>query len=370
MGFSFGDFDSICSSAALIICPLMGPASPTSNSRMGIQPECYARNVELNGVILFQPAVLFIHIIALIMVLLMILHIKSKYTAVGRQEIVHFFYFYAIVTIASFFLDSGIIPSSSKVYPVRFPSTLSQIVKQKLMFCFIVTKQYFAAFETGMLSATFWCLLVNGFVGFQFAEDGTPLSLWSLRGTCAAVFGLTFFIAIATFNSLASFSPSQPTALWIIMYIFNGACVAIYVVLQLLLVVRTLDDRWPIGDILFGLGFFIVGLVLIYGFSLTICSAITHYVDGPPPPRHSFLLPDTLDQQAVWDISSKEALLSGMGSQGGQGGHGTTEDSEYYPNTASGQLSPTNSQSMMPHPPAGFHGGYPPQGHGPKFSGY
>ncbi|KAH9440309.1 hypothetical protein MJO28_016523 [Puccinia striiformis f. sp. tritici] len=360
MGFSFGDFDSICSSAALIICPLMGASSPTSSTRLGIQPNCYARNVELHGVILFQPAVLFIHIIALIMILLMILHIKSKYTAVGRKEIVHFFYFYAIVTLASFFLDSGIIPSSSKVYP------------------------FFAAFQTGMLSATFWCLLVNGFVGFQFAEDGTPLSLWSLRGSCLAVFGLTYFIAIATFNSLASFSPSQPLALWIIMYIFNGACVAIYVILQLLLVVRTLDDRWPIGDILFGLGFFVVGLVLIYGFSLTICSAITHYVDGLFFSQLCFLLSvmmvykywDSItkedlefsvgSKQAVWDISSKEALLSGPG---GIGGQGTPEDSDYYPNSGSGQMSPTNSQSMV-NPSAGFHGGYPPQGVGTKFSGY
>ncbi|KAA1107514.1 Chitin synthase, class 7 [Puccinia graminis f. sp. tritici] len=384
MGFSFGDFDSICSLAALIICPLMGTSSSNGNgggggSRMGIQPNCYARNVELNGTILFQPAVLFIHIIALIMILLMILHIKSKYTAVGRKEIVHFFYFYAVVTLSSFFLDSGIIPSSSKVYP------------------------YFAAFETGMLSATFWCLLVNGFVGFQFAEDGTPLSLWSLRGSCLAVFSLTFFIAIATFNSLASFTPSQPTALWIIMYIFNGACVAIYVILQLLLVVRTLDDRWPIGDILFGLGFFVVGLVLIYGFSLTICSAITHYVDGLFFSQLCFLLSvmmvykywDSItkedlefsvgSKQAVWEISSKEALLSGMGShsqtggaregrEGGGlgGGQGTPEEADYYQhNGSSAQMSPTHSQSIVhPNHPA-FHGGYPPHNNGPtKFSGY
>ncbi|OAV87195.1 hypothetical protein PTTG_29529 [Puccinia triticina 1-1 BBBD Race 1] len=105
-----------------------------------------------------------------------------------------------------------------------------------------------------MLLATSWCLPVNSFVGFQFAKDCTPLSLWLLQGSCLAVFSLTFFVVIATFNSLASFLPSQPTMLWIIMYIFNGACVAIYVILQLLLVVRTLNDRWPIGNILFSLG--------------------------------------------------------------------------------------------------------------------
>ncbi|WAQ87099.1 hypothetical protein PtA15_7A830 [Puccinia triticina] len=30
----------------------------------------------------------------------MILHICSKYTAVGRKEIIHFFYFYAVVTLS------------------------------------------------------------------------------------------------------------------------------------------------------------------------------------------------------------------------------------------------------------------------------
>ncbi|OAV98496.1 hypothetical protein PTTG_07327 [Puccinia triticina 1-1 BBBD Race 1] len=83
-------------------------------------------------VILFQPTVVFIHIIALIMLLLMILHIRSKYTAISRKEIFHFFYFYAVVILSSFFLNSGLIPSSSKIYP------------------------YFAAFKTGMLSTIFW----------------------------------------------------------------------------------------------------------------------------------------------------------------------------------------------------------------------
>lgn len=128
MGFSFGNYDAICqtagtsrsavsdclslsSRAALIVCPLMG-------SGAGIQPVCYARNVEINGTIIFQPAVLFIHVVALVMTLIMVLHIRSKYTAVGRKEIVLFFYMYAGVTLLSFFLDGGIIPTSSNVYPV------------------------------------------------------------------------------------------------------------------------------------------------------------------------------------------------------------------------------------------------------------
>lgn len=38
--------------------------------------------------------------------------------------------------------------------------------------------QWFAAIHIGLICSTYWCLLLNGFVGFQFAEDGTPLSLW------------------------------------------------------------------------------------------------------------------------------------------------------------------------------------------------
>lgn len=52
------------------------------------------------------------------MVAIMILHVRSKYTAVGRKEIVMFFYLYFLVSLLSIFLDSAIIPTSSSVYPV------------------------------------------------------------------------------------------------------------------------------------------------------------------------------------------------------------------------------------------------------------
>lgn len=48
MGISFGNFDEMCESAALIVCPLLG-------SDLGLQPVCYSRNVNLAGNIIFQP---------------------------------------------------------------------------------------------------------------------------------------------------------------------------------------------------------------------------------------------------------------------------------------------------------------------------
>jgi hypothetical protein len=72
----------------------------------------------------------------------------------GRKEIVLFFYLYGISEILAIFLESAIIPTYSGVY------------------------SWFTAIYVGLCTAIFWCLLINGFVGFQFAEDGTPKSLW------------------------------------------------------------------------------------------------------------------------------------------------------------------------------------------------
>lgn len=54
----------------------------------------------------------------------------------------------------------------------------------------------------------------------------------------------------------------------------------IYIVSQLILVIRTLDDRWVIGDIVFGVGFYACGCILLLAFSIEICDAVSHYIDG------------------------------------------------------------------------------------------
>lgn len=80
----FGDFDSICEKAPLPLCSLVGPPSSISGLT-GIIPNCYARNIELANTIIFEGAASFVHIIALGMTVIMILHIRSKFTAVGMS---------------------------------------------------------------------------------------------------------------------------------------------------------------------------------------------------------------------------------------------------------------------------------------------
>ncbi len=78
----FGDFDSLCKQAAVPLCSVVGHITHIAGSH-GLEAECYARNIELANTIIFQGAASFMHIAALIMTVIMILHVRSKFTAVG-----------------------------------------------------------------------------------------------------------------------------------------------------------------------------------------------------------------------------------------------------------------------------------------------
>lgn len=80
----FGDFQEICRQSALPLCSLVGPPSPILGTGAGIQANCYARSIELANTIIFEGATDFMHILALGMTIVMILHVRSKFTAVGE----------------------------------------------------------------------------------------------------------------------------------------------------------------------------------------------------------------------------------------------------------------------------------------------
>jgi len=82
----FGDFESICSKAALPLCSLVGPSNKFTGSH-SIQAQCYSRTISVANTIIFQGAAGFAHIIALIMTVIMIIHVRSKFTAVGTCRV-------------------------------------------------------------------------------------------------------------------------------------------------------------------------------------------------------------------------------------------------------------------------------------------
>ena len=82
----FGDFETICHKCPLPVCAVIGPPSAISGGPTGIQADCYARSVELANTVIFEAAADFMHILALGMTAIMILHVRSKFTAVGEFE--------------------------------------------------------------------------------------------------------------------------------------------------------------------------------------------------------------------------------------------------------------------------------------------
>ncbi|KAF2734488.1 hypothetical protein EJ04DRAFT_466574 [Polyplosphaeria fusca] len=251
----FGDFSTICEKTSLPLCAVVGPVS-SINGATGILPKCYSRTIELANTIIFQGANDFAHILALIMTVIMIIHVRSKFTAVGRKEITSFFYIYLLLTVVSLILDSGVTAPGTAAYP------------------------YFAAAQAGLASALCTSLLINGFVGFQLYEDGTTLSVWLLRLCSLGMFIVSGAVALLTFKGWAGLKAENPIGVFVVLYIVNAIFLFIYIVSQVLLVMGTLEDRWPMGDILFGVFFFVIGQVIMYVFSDTICDQVQHYMDG------------------------------------------------------------------------------------------
>lgn len=254
----FGDFGAICEQSALPICSILGPPSSlTSNNQPMLLTTCNARSIELANTIIFQAATDFAHIGALIMTTIMILHVRSKFTAVGRKEILTFFYIYLLLTCVSLVLDAGVIPATPTG---AFP--------------------YFVAIQNGLTGALCMSLLVNGFVGFQLYEDGTNLSVWLLRGTCLGMFVIEFAVSLLTFKGWGGVGPEKTTVLFAVLYVIPALFLFVYLVMQFFLVINTLQDRWPLGDLLFGTLFFIVGQVLLYALGTTVCQSTSHYLDA------------------------------------------------------------------------------------------
>jgi len=122
--------------------------------------------------------------------------------------------------------------------------------------------------------------MINGFVGFQLYEDGTTLSVWLLRTCSFTMFAISFAVAVLTFKGVGGLSPTSTVGLFVVMYIFNAAFLLVYVVMQVLLVLGTLQERWPLGHIAFGVFFFVIGQVILYVFAEDVCEGVQHYMDG------------------------------------------------------------------------------------------
>lgn len=253
----FGDFHEICKDTALPLCSVIGSANQSSEFTRGILTECYARPVELANTMIFQIGNAFVHFGSLIILLIIIFNVRAKFTAIGRTEMLVFFYLYIGLIVSSLVVDCGVSPPSSDSYA------------------------YFVSVQLGLASACVAALFYNGLLCFQFWEDGTRKSMWTVRSIAALWFIINFFVSLFTFkNWSTSLNNTDTLPLFVVSYIMNAIILVIYLISQVILVFFALDSYWPLGAICLGTFFFVAGQVITYAFNDKICQGVSHYIDG------------------------------------------------------------------------------------------
>ena len=123
-------------------------------------------------------------------------------------------------------------------------------------------------------------------------------------------FGINFAASVLTFNG--SFPKDKPLILFILFFVVNGAEILIYFLMQVFLVITVLDEKWPLGAILFGAAFYIIGVVSEFVFAREICELCGHYIDGLFF-GVTFILLAVMMVYKYWDSITKEDLEFSVG---------------------------------------------------------
>lgn len=98
-------------------------------------------------------------------------------------------------------------------------------------------------------------LLLNGLVGFQLLDDGTPLSLGLILLSAIAFFVGTGYIALDTaFSYTGTFasesgpdSNNRNIALYVLYQLWPLICLFLFFVLETVLVLRVLGEKKPMS---------------------------------------------------------------------------------------------------------------------------
>ena len=122
----------------------------------------------------------------------------------------------------------------------------------------LIPVQGFTAVHIAAIVATLWILMLNGAVGYQLLDDGTPFSLGLMTLSAAALFIGVGYIALDTgfdftgfWNSstLAEGDPgyteNRDYALYTLYQLVPLLFLFVFFVLESLLVLRILGERKP-----------------------------------------------------------------------------------------------------------------------------
>jgi len=199
--------------------------------------------------------------IAILVSLFLIWRSERKKAAVGRREMQLFLLGFIIVEICEIFTVGG------------FP--LDGVVRRA-----------FTAVHIAAIVATVWILMLNGIVGYQLLDDGTPLSLGLMIVSAAIIFVGTGYIALDTGFSWTGYWDSTLTgdnrayALYTLYQLAPLVFMVVFFVLESILVIRILGERKPLMYLIGAALFFGIGQIFQYVASVHICNGTDGKING------------------------------------------------------------------------------------------
>ncbi|PHH49799.1 Chitin synthase export chaperone [Ceratocystis fimbriata CBS 114723] len=254
----FGDFDVFCRDSTLAICNLMSK----NHDQSGTWGGCELKGIPLSGGRhLGNLGVILLSAIAVVMTSFLILLSSRRKAAVGRIEMEVFLGGYAFIQFCEIF-TIGSFPLNEKV------------------------RVFFTALHIGAIIATTWVLMLNAVVGYQILDDGTPVSVGLVFGSAAPLFLGTVYIAFDTGYSWTGYwddsysGSNRHIALYVLYQVAPLIFLAVYFVLETVLVVKVLEEWVPLIWLGGAAAFFALGQVFNYTISSKICNGTSGKIDG------------------------------------------------------------------------------------------
>ncbi|KAK2607469.1 hypothetical protein N8I77_006138 [Diaporthe amygdali] len=255
----FGNFGNFCRDSTLPVCNLL----TNSHDQNGGWGGCALTGIALSGGRrLGNLGSILLCGVAIATAIYLILRSERKKAAVGRREMQLFLVGYIVISICEIF-TVGEFPLSSTV------------------------RIAFTGIHIGFIIATTWMLMLNAVVGYQFIDDGTPMSLGLILASAIVLLVGTGYIALDTgFNWTGTFESSydgpnyRNIALYVLYQLAPLIFLVAFYVLETVLVLRVLGETRPMVYLTLAAILFALGQIFNYAISPHICNGTSGKIDG------------------------------------------------------------------------------------------
>ncbi|KAF2200248.1 hypothetical protein GQ43DRAFT_464137 [Delitschia confertaspora ATCC 74209] len=199
--------------------------------------------------------------LAVLTALFLIFKSERKKAAVGRREMQLFLLGYILISICEIFTVGGF-PLNSSV------------------------RRAFTAVHIAAIVATLWILMLNGIVGYQLLDDGTPMSIGLILVSATILFVGTGYIALDTGFSWTGYWDSSLTgdnrayALYTLYQLVPIVFLVVFFLLETFLVLRILGERKPMLYLSSAALLFAIAQIFQYVASVHICNGTHGKING------------------------------------------------------------------------------------------